>query len=73
MVKDQKHSTEAKTWYTFDSITLCPINTKLVNKKLMSGDQIDWLNRYHQRVYRELSPRLDKEHKAWLKKATRAI
>lgn len=73
VVKHPKYSTEAKTWYTFHPVTLCPINTDLVNKKLMSGEQVEWLNKYHKRVYKELSPRLDKAHKAWLKKATKAI
>jgi Xaa-Pro aminopeptidase len=73
VVKDQKHSTEARTWYTFWPVTLCPINTDLVDRKLMSGDQVAWLNAYHKRVFAELSPSLDSAHKAWLKKATRAI
>ena len=73
VVKNEKLSTAAKTWFNFHPVTLCPINTELVNKKLMSGDQVLWLNNYHKRVYRELSPRLDKAHKAWLKKATKAI
>jgi len=73
VVRDEKHSTADKTWYTFHAVTLCPIDTRLVNKKLMSGEQVDWLNRYHKRVYKELSPRLDKAHKSWLKKATKAI
>ncbi len=71
--KDQKLSTEEKTWYRFRPVTLCPINTTLVDKKLMSGEQVAWLNAYHKQVYRELAPRLDREHKTWLKKATRAI
>jgi len=73
VVRDKRYSTEARTWYTFHPVTLCPIETQLINKKLMSGDQIAWLNSYHKRVFKELSPRLDKAHKAWLKKATKAI
>ncbi len=73
VVRDGKYCTAQKTWYTFHAVTLCPIDVQLVDKKLMSGDQITWLNAYHQRVYRELAPRLDKAHKVWLKKATRAI
>ena len=40
---------------------------------LLQPDEIAWLNSYHKRVYRELSPHLDRAHKTWLKKATRAI
>ena len=73
VVRDEKHCTAEKTWYTFHAVTLCPIDTRLVNKKLMSGEQIAWLNSYHKRVFKELSPRLDKAHKSWLRKATKAI
>ncbi len=73
VVKDEKHSTKDKTWFTFNPVTMCPINTDLVNKHIMSGEQIKWLNDYHKRVFKELSPLLDKEHKNWLKKATKAI
>jgi Xaa-Pro aminopeptidase len=73
VIKDLERSTETRTWYTFEPVTLCPINTDLVDPGLMSGEQIAWLNDYHKRVYRELAPRLDRAHKAWLKKATRAI
>lgn len=73
VVKDTRYSTSEKTWYTFHPVTLCPINTDLVDKKLMSGEQVAWLNSYHKRVYAELSPRLDRAHQIWLKKATRAI
>jgi len=73
VVKDEKHSTEDKTWFTFNPVTMCPINTDLVNKKLMTSDQIKWLNDYHKQVYAELAPLLDKAHQKWLKKATKAI
>jgi Xaa-Pro aminopeptidase len=73
VVEDEKHSTADKTWYTFNAVTMCPINTELVNKKLMTSDQIKWLNDYHKKVYAELSPLLDKAHQKWLKKATKAI
>ncbi len=73
VVVHEKLSREGRTWYTFRPVTLCPIDRRLIDKKLLSRDQRDWLNAYHARVYRELAPRLDKAHKAWLKKATRPL
>ena len=73
VVRDTRHSTADRIWYTFDPVTLCPINTDLVDKSLMSREQVSWLNDYHKRVYRELAPRLDRVHRTWLKKATRPI
>lgn len=73
VVKHPKLSTPARTWYTFEPVTLCPIDRRLIEKKLMTRDQIDWLNGYHKRCYRELSRHLDKDHKLWLAKATRPL
>ena len=70
---DEKLSARGKIWYRFQEVTLAPIDLNLVDKALMSADQVKYLNEYHKRVYRELAPRLDRAHKAWLKKATRAI
>ena len=73
VVRHEKLSKGGRTWLTFHPVTLCPIDRRLIDRKLLSADQRDWLNAYHARVYRELAPRLDKEHKAWLKKATRPV
>ncbi len=73
VVKDEKLSTSDRDWFRFDTVTLCPFDTSLVDPALMSPAQIRWLNTYHRRVYRELSPHLDRAHRAWLRRATRAI
>jgi Xaa-Pro aminopeptidase len=71
--KDEKLSRKGPVWYRFHAVTLAPIDRRLIDKKLMTKDQIAYLNSYHARVYRELAPRLDRDHKAWLKSATRPI
>ncbi len=73
VVRDEKLSRKGRTWFTFHPVTLCPIDRRLIDKKLLTKDQLAWLNAYHTRVYRELAPRLDKDHKVWLKKATRPL
>jgi len=57
----------------FETITLAPIDVDLVEPKLLSADERDWLNAYHARVRETLGVHLDGETKAWLDKATRAI
>jgi Xaa-Pro aminopeptidase len=71
--KSEKLSSETETWLEWDPVTLCPIDLKMVDKKLLSPEERTWLNDYHKRVFRELAPLLDAEHKTWLKKATRSI
>lgn len=57
----------------FETITLCPICKKGIIEELLTADEVDWLNNYHQQVYEKLSPKLNEEEKAWLKEATAAI
>lgn len=57
----------------FNTVTLCPYELRAINKALLSPDEITWLNEYHERVYKTLSPFLNNEENAWLKNATRAI
>lgn len=57
----------------FETITLCPICKKGIRKELLTAEEINWLNEYHQNVYEKLSPNLNKEEQAWLKEACEAI
>jgi Xaa-Pro aminopeptidase len=57
----------------FETITLAPIDIDLVEPKLLTQDERDWLNAYHVRVREQLTPLMDAETRTWLEKATRAI
>ncbi|MEY4902350.1 MAG: hypothetical protein RLZZ292_165 [Bacteroidota bacterium] len=57
----------------FETVTLFPIETKLIDKKLLEKRELAWLNAYHEEVYEKLSPRLNEEEKAWLKEKCKAI
>ena len=65
--------TDFGTYYRFDILTLCPIDTRPIVREMMTPDEIQWLNAYHQRVYNELSPHLDEEEVAWLKEKTKEM
>lgn len=53
----------------FETITLCPICQKGIRKELLTTEEIEWLNDYHQKVYERLSPDLNKEEQEWLREA----
>lgn len=53
----------------FETITLVPIDRRLIDLALMNDDEIKWLNDYHKRVAREIGPYLDPAEKKWLKEA----
>jgi Xaa-Pro aminopeptidase len=57
----------------FETLTLCPIDTRCIDRSLMRQDEIDWLNRYHAEVRQRLSPLLSGDALAWLQTRTEAI
>ncbi len=51
----------------FETLTLCPIDTRLVDMALLNPDEIAWLDDYHARVHQRLAPLLDDPaDRAWL-------
>ena len=58
----------------FETLTLCPIDRRLIVKGLLDGDEIRWLDAYHARVREEISPLLaDDPALDWLETATKAL
>lgn len=62
--------TEFGKFYSFETLTLCPIDKNLILVPMLSIRERAWLNKYHQTVYETLSPHLNEEEKAWLKEKT---
>jgi Xaa-Pro aminopeptidase len=56
----------------FETLTLVPIDRRLVEPKLMTADEIAWLNDYHARVRAVIGPHLT-EDRPWLEQATAPI
>ena len=56
----EAEKTEYGQFFTFETLTLCPIDTTLIEVELMNKEEIDWLNEYHKKVNSELKPLLDK-------------
>ncbi|MDN0075394.1 aminopeptidase P family protein [Crenobacter sp. SG2303] len=57
----------------FETLTLCPIDTRCVDLALLREDERAWLNDYHAEVRRRLAPRVQGEALAWLTRRTEAI
>ena len=60
-------------WLAFEPLTLCHFETDALEVSLLDRSEIDWLNAYHERVWRTLAPRLPGEIAAWLREKTRAV
>ncbi len=54
----------------FETLTLCPIDARCIDRSLMREDEIDWLNRYHATVRERLSPRVSPAARQWLEART---
>ena len=60
----------------FETLTLCPIDTRCIDLALLRDDERAWLNAYHAEVRRRVSPHLrdgDALTRAWLDTRTRSI
>jgi Xaa-Pro aminopeptidase len=54
----------------FETLTLAPIDWRLIIKEMLSLDEIAWLNAYHARVEETLAPDLDPDSRRWLAAVT---
>ena len=57
----------------FETLTLCPIDTRCIALALLSDDELAWLNAYHAEVRRRLAPLVDGEALAWLNTRTEPL
>ena len=57
----------------FETLTLCPIDTRCIERSLLRQDEVDWLNAYHATVRERLSPMVQGSALAWLLERTRAL
>jgi Xaa-Pro aminopeptidase len=57
----------------FETITLAPIDLSLVEPALLDAEEIAWLNAYHARVRKALSPHVAPASRKWLARATKPV
>jgi Xaa-Pro aminopeptidase len=60
-------TSEFGNFLAFETLTLCFIDTTIINKVLLAPDQLAWLNQYNQMVFEQLQPLLSIEEAEWLK------
>ena len=66
------HAT-GEIFYEFETLTLCPYDTNMMDFSRMSTEEIQWINNYHAWVYAEIAPLLSKEEAIWLKEKCKAL
>ncbi|MEM5388075.1 aminopeptidase P family protein [Paraburkholderia phymatum] len=65
--------TEFGDFLEFETLTLCPIDTRCIALNLLRDDERAWLNAYHQKVRARVSPHVSGDAKAWLETRTQPI
>ena len=54
----------------FETLSLAPIDRRLIDPALLSSEEIDWLDAYHARVLKEVGPLVEPAVRRWLGEAT---
>ena len=66
-------TTEFGEFLDFETLTLCPIDTRCIDRSLMRADEVAWLNAYHATVRAKLAPRVQGDALAWLLARTQPL
>jgi len=74
---ETKHKFQSMKFLTSETLTLVPIQLRLIDPTLMTQKEIEWLNTYHALVYDTLAPIFNKNGRSdltkWLREQTRAL
>ena len=65
--------TEFGEYLCFETLTLCPIDTRCIDPALLRQDEVQWLNAYHDTVRNRLLPHVDGAARDWLLARTNAF
>lgn len=73
IVTTKAMNTEFGQFLRFDTMTLFPFDTRLLQTDIMTDAEIEWLNAYHAEVRRRLTPLLTAEEAEWMRTKTEAV
>jgi Xaa-Pro aminopeptidase len=73
VINQEAGKTEFGEFLKFETLTLCPIDTRCIEVSLLTQEERDWLNAYHAQVKQRLSPLLEGAALAWLNNRTAAV
>ena len=67
VVKDE--TVAPRDFLRFETLTLCPIEKRLIDPGLLAASERGWLDAYHARVLDTLGPDLERDDRRWLERA----
>ncbi len=70
----EREKTEFGQFYGFETLTICPIDRNLIEKNLLTREEIEWIDNYHQWCRNDLLPLLaNDDEKKFLKRITEKL
>ncbi len=69
----EKEQTSFGTFLGFETLTLCPIDTNLLDESLITIEEKNWINAYHARINTELKPLLNVNLHPFLDELTKSV
>ena len=73
IVEERKIAGAERVMFGFETITLAPIDRRLIELKLLDAAEVQWLDAYHARVRKALTPLVDPATRAWLERGDAAL
>lgn len=66
-------TTEFGRFLQFETLSLFPFDSKLIETSMLNEKERNWINQYHQKVWDKISPLLDEETQKWLAQKVKTI
>ena len=73
VVVEPAQSPDGREMLGFETLTLCPIDTRCLDMTLLHPHEVQWLNDYHATVRERLLSHVTGAARAWLELRTRAV
>ncbi|WP_287884635.1 MULTISPECIES: aminopeptidase P family protein [Paracoccus] len=73
IVVEEKGNPDGREMLGFGTLTLAPIDRRLIEPGLLAPAEVEWLDAYHARVWEEISPLVEGQVRDWLHRATRPL
>ncbi|MCH8683758.1 aminopeptidase P family protein [Pedomonas mirosovicensis] len=73
LTHEDRREGDERPMLAFETLTMAPIDLALVEPRLLTPEEKDWLNAYHRRVIETLAPLVPEDTRGWLAAATRPL
>ena len=73
IVVKEAEKTDSGQFYEFETLTFCPFFKDTIVRDLLSEEEIEWLNNYHEQCKDKIAPHLEGEVKDWFLKLVKPL